>query len=80
MDMVRMARLVNAAYCEKNGIPCDHPFTAEELRTAHAQLDAAERDLYGEREDVPSLQQERELRDAKLDDPHRGAVPREFPR
>ncbi len=29
-----------------------------------------------ERDDMPSLQQEREMRDAKLDCNHRGAVPR----
>lgn len=33
-----------------------------------------------DRDDVPSLQQERELMDIALDDPHRGAVPPYFKR
>lgn len=33
-----------------------------------------------DRDDVPSLQQERELMDLALDDPHRGAVPRTWRR
>lgn len=80
MDPLKLARLQAAAFAERNGIPVEHPFTAEELAPAHAQLDAAERDLYGERDDVPSSQQQRELRDAKLDDPRRGCVPPRFPR
>lgn len=33
-----------------------------------------------ERDDVPSLREEREMRDAKLDDPRRGCVPPYFKR
>ena len=53
-----------------------------DMTLAEIGLEEAERDLYGERErdDVPSLREEREMRDAFLDDPHRGAVPRDWSR
>lgn len=52
-----------------------------QIPAAPYPLDAFDDDAADyDRDDVPGLQQERELMDLALDDPHRGAVPRTWRR
>lgn len=77
-DTLKTMLLITAAQAERHGIPnpTGHDFSAEELATAREGLEEAERML----DDMPTLREEREMRDAKLDSPHRGAVPRTWSR
>ncbi len=83
-DLLRAALLITAAQAQRLGIgnPTGTDFTVQEIAEAREGLEDAEELLYGDedREDEFRISNHDMDRDQRLDDQHRGAVPREWKR
>ncbi len=81
MDLLRKMLAITAAQADRLGIdnPTGEAFTVAELTEAREGLEDAEELLYGD-DDRVSISNHDMDADQRLDDQHRGAVPREWKR
>ncbi len=81
MDLLRKMLAITAAQADRLGIdnPTGEAFTVAELTEAREGLEDAEELLYGD-EDERRISNHDMDRDQRLDDPHRGSVPKDWSR